>query len=61
MEGTFCAKASHILIKHKNSSRPFDKVRNVPITRSLEEAVKILEEIRKNINTFEEFQVFAKE
>jgi len=36
------ANAAHILIKHINSKKPFDKLRNKEIKRSLEDAISIL-------------------
>ena len=40
-------EASHILIKHNKSRTPLDRLRNLPITRSIEEAKKIIACIRE--------------
>ena len=35
-------RASHILLKHNQSRRPFDSVRNKEVTRSKEEAYEMI-------------------
>lgn len=51
-------RCSHILQKHTGSRRPFDSYRNKAVTRSPEEALKIINDIRLQIiekkATFEE-------
>lgn len=37
----------HILIKHNKSRTPLDRVRNIPVTRSFDEAMKMINEIRE--------------
>ncbi len=37
----------HILIKHNKSRTPLDRLRNIPVTRSQEEALKIIQVIRE--------------
>eukprot|EP00742_Colponemidia_sp_Colp-10_P006239 GILJ01006686.1.p1 GENE.GILJ01006686.1~~GILJ01006686.1.p1 ORF type:complete len:125 (+),score=17.64 GILJ01006686.1:39-377(+) len=42
-------RASHILQKHSGSRRPFDSYRNVPVTRSKEEAIRNVEDIKRRL------------
>jgi peptidyl-prolyl cis-trans isomerase NIMA-interacting 1 len=50
----------HILLKHSKSRSPFDKVRNKEVTRSLEEAQKIIDQIRAELeNNLDKFQDYA--
>ena len=40
-------EASHILIKHNKSRTPLDRLRNIPITRDIQEAKNIVSTIRQ--------------
>ncbi len=42
-------RCSHILQKHSGSRRPFDSYRNKQVTRSLEEALKNIKNIREDL------------
>ena len=54
-------QCSHILLKHNKSRTPLDRVRNIPITRSIEEAREIIKLIRSLlvIQNLEKFELLA--
>jgi hypothetical protein len=43
------ARASHLLVKHTGSRRPFSSAKNEPVTRSKEEALQMLAGFRQQI------------
>ena len=54
-------RASHILLKHTGSRNPHDSYRNKPVTRSKQEAIQGIEQIKSQINNHEDFIRFAQE
>ena len=52
-------RCSHILLKHINSRNPFDRLRNKQVTRSKEEAIEGIQQIRASILKGEDFSKLA--
>eukprot|EP00916_Digyalum_oweni_P014368 GHVL01023597.1.p3 GENE.GHVL01023597.1~~GHVL01023597.1.p3 ORF type:complete len:113 (+),score=19.60 GHVL01023597.1:919-1257(+) len=42
-------RAKHILLKHVETRNPFDRVRNVQITRTKQDALKQIQELREMV------------
>ena len=53
-------RCSHILLKHEGSRNPFDRLRNKQITRSKDEAIHGITQIRDKIVQGEDFAKLAK-
>lgn len=54
-------RASHILQKHTGSRNPNDSYRKRPVTRSLEEAHRNIQEIQQRLAAGERFEAIASE
>ena len=51
----------HILQKHTDSRNPFDRYRNKQVTRSKDEAIANIQNIRSQISSADDFQRLAQE
>lgn len=54
-------RAAHILQKHTGSRNPFDRYRNKQVTRSKEEAIANINQIREQISNQEDFLRLAEQ
>jgi NIMA-interacting peptidyl-prolyl cis-trans isomerase 1 len=52
-------RAKHILVKHSGSNDPVDHYRNRPVTRSKDEAISRIQEIKARLDAGEEFDTVA--
>ncbi|CDW72112.1 peptidyl-prolyl cis-trans isomerase nima-interacting 1 [Stylonychia lemnae] len=54
-------RASHILLKHTGSRNPVDSYRNKQVTRSKQDAIDGIEQIKSQISSHEDFVRLAQE
>ncbi len=59
-EASAQVRAAHILLKHTGSRNPTDSYRNKPVTRSKQEAIQGIQQIKSQIKSIEDFQRLAK-
>eukprot|EP00347_Sterkiella_histriomuscorum_P002107 403369448 len=61
MDNPSQVQASHILLKHVGSRNPNDSYRNKPVTRSKEQAIQGIEQIKSQISSHEDFVRLAQQ
>ena len=54
-------RAAHILLKHTGSRNPHDSYRNKPVTRSKQDAIEGITQVRSQIQSQDDFVRIAQE